>query len=168
LGSQLTKAEKHMTATGGDEAALLGARLDGSENEGHPRDLHMYTLAAHVHWAAEGAKLAIAHLLGTPFPPNTNVGLSFAALHQHLDRAIAEFRTVAPGDLGAGLNREITIENPRGSVRFSGSQFLLEFAIPHFYYHLTSAYGILRNHGVPLTMSDFLGNVGTGATSAGS
>jgi hypothetical protein len=43
----------------------------------------------------------------------------------------------------------------------SGGQFLLAFAIPHFFYHLTTAYGILRNRGVQLTMGDFLGNWGT-------
>jgi hypothetical protein len=43
----------------------------------------------------------------------------------------------------------------------NGGQFLVAFAIPHFFYHVTTAYSILRSHGVPLTMGDFLGNWGT-------
>jgi uncharacterized protein len=117
-----------------------------------PNDLHLYTLAAHVHWAAEGAKLAIARLLDAT---------SFADLHQRLDAAIAYLREIAPSDLEAGLDRAIVIEHRRGSMRSSGGQFLVAFAVPHFFYHLTTAYGILRNQGVQLTMGDFLGNWGT-------
>jgi hypothetical protein len=54
------------------------------------------------------------------------------------------------------------IEIPhRGATRrFSGGQFLVEFAIPNFYFHMTSAYGILRHKGVELTKGDFLGGWG--------
>lgn len=165
LKTQLTKAEEHSATSGGGEAALLEARL---ASEGHlpgvasaaPGDLHMYTLAAQVHWAAEGARLAIAQLLGVPRVPAPNDARSFADLHQRLDATIAYLREIAPGDLEAGLEREIVIEHRRGSMRSSGHQFLVAFAIPHFFYHVTTVYGILRNQGVRLTMGDFLGNWG--------
>jgi hypothetical protein len=166
LKTQLTKAQAHAAADGSGEAASLDAQL---ATEGRvrgvasdaPNDLHGYTLAAHVHWAAEGAKLAIARLLGAPPVPAANDEKSFADLHQRLDATIAYLREIAPSDLEAGLDRAIVIDHRRGSMRFSGGQYLLEFAIPHFYYHLTTAYGILRNQGVQLTMGDFLGNRGT-------
>ena len=163
LKTQLTVAEDHAAASGTSEAALLDAQLAG---EGHaasnaPTDLHGYTLAAQVHWAAEGAKLAIARLLGAPLVPAATEAWSFADLHQRLDATIAYIREIAPSDLEAGLDRAIVIEHPRGSVRSTGGQFLLAFAIPHFFYHVTTAYGILRNQGVQLTMGDFLGNWGT-------
>lgn len=165
LKSQLTKAEAHAAATGIGEATLLDAQLaaDGRERgvaRDTPADLHMYTLAAQVHWAAEGAKLAIAHLLGASPAPAANDAKSFADLHRRLDATIAYLREVAPSKLEAGLDRTIVIEHRRGSVRSSGNQFLLAFAIPHFFYHVTAAYGILRNQGVQLTMGDFLGNWG--------
>jgi hypothetical protein len=166
LKTQLTKAEEHAAATGSGEAALLDAQL-AAEGRVHgvagdsPYDLHRYTLAAHVHWAAEGAKLAIAHLLGAPTVPAANDAQSFADLHQRLDATIAHLREIAPSDLEAGLDRVIVIEHRRGSMHASGGQFLLAFAIPHFFYHVTTAYGILRNQGVQLTMGDFLGNWGT-------
>ncbi|KAB8140320.1 DUF1993 domain-containing protein [Chloroflexia bacterium SDU3-3] len=161
LKMQLTKAEAHAVASGSSEAALLGARLaadEGGAAHASPMDLHMYTLAAQVHWAAEGARMAIALLLGEPAVPNTSDATSFAELHQRLDATIAYLRAAAPDDLEGSLDRTVVVERPRGSMRASGSQFLVALAIPHFFYHMASAYGILRNQGVPLTMGDFLGN----------
>lgn len=165
LKTLLTKAEDHATASGIGEATLLNAQLAGEGRVGGvashaPTDLHMFTLAAQVHWAAEGAKMAIGQLLGTPLAPAANNAKSFADLHQHLDATIAYLREIAPSDLEAGLDRTIVIEHPRGSMQANGSQFLLAMAIPHFFYHMTTAYGILRNQGVRLTMGDFLGNWG--------
>jgi hypothetical protein len=165
LKAQLTKAEDHAVATGSGEATLLDAQLaanGGVRVPGVPgnasNDLHTYTLAAHVHWSAEGARLAIAHLLGAPFGPATTDAKSFAELHQRVDATITHLQDVARSDLEAGLDRTVAIEHRHGSVRSTGAQFLLAFAIPHFFYHVTTAYGIMRNEGVQLTMGDFLGN----------
>ncbi len=165
LRAQLTKAEDHAIASGIGEAALLDAPLaaDGLLRGvpiAAPTDLHRYTLAAHVHWAAEGARLAIAQLLGAPRVPAANEAGSFADLYQRLDETIEYLRSIAASDLEAGLDRAIVVERRHGSVRSTGGQFLLAFAIPHFFYHVTAAYGILRNQGVALTMGDFLGNWG--------
>lgn len=166
LKSPLAKAEEHAAASGSNEAALLNARLGADQHGPHvatyaPTDLHMYTLADHVHWAAEGARLAISRLVGVRAVPAANDAKSFAALHQRIDATIAHLREVTPADLESGLDRAIEIQHPRGSVRASGGRFLLAFAIPHFFYHVTTAYGIFRNQGVELTMGDFLGNWGS-------
>ena len=159
LKTQLTKAEDHVAASGISEAALLDARLATESGTSYsPADLHMFTLAAQIHWAAEGAKVSIGQLLGAPPAPTANDAKSFADLHQHLDATIAYLREIALGDLEPGLDRTIVIEQRRGSTRSSGSQFLIALAIPHFFYHVTTAYSILRNQGVQLTMGDFLGN----------
>ena len=163
LHRQLAKAEDHAAATGSSEVALLDARLapSGSGLGFAPRDLHMYTLADQVHWAAEGAKLAIMHLLGARSVPTANDAKSFVVLYQRIDTTITYLGKVSSRDLESGLDRTIVIEHPGGSTRANGGQFLLAFAIPHFFYHVTTAYGILRNEGVQLTMGDFLGNWGT-------
>jgi hypothetical protein len=165
LQGLLTKAQAHATTNGSGEDALLNAPLAADGPAGGltaeaSHDLHRYTLAQQVHWAAEGAKLAVARLLNVPAVPATNDAKNFADLHQRLDTTIAYLREVAASDLEAGLDRTIVIEHRRGSMTFNGGQFLREFAIPHFYYHLTTAYGILRNQGVNLTMGDFLGGWG--------
>lgn len=146
-------------ASGGDEAALLGARLGAA---GPPADLHGYTLAAQVHWAAEGALLAIALLRDVPRTPAQPDATTFAELDARLEAAIAELRAAPADELEAGLARTITITRRGGSVSAPGDRFLTAFAIPHFHYHLASAYGILRNQGVPLTMGAFLGDWGAG------
>src|SRR5690606_35030522 len=129
--SQLRRAEDHAAASGSGEAAVLDARLgvEGRARDAAPYDLHTYTFAAQVHWATEGARLAIARLLDTPAVPASNDAKSFADLHQRIDATIAYLREIAPGDLEAGLDRAIVIEHRRGSVRSSGRQFLLSFAI---------------------------------------
>ncbi len=166
LKSQSRKAEDHAAVTGSGEAALLGAqlaaagRVRGIANDA-PTDLHLYTFADQVHWAAEGARLAIARLLGGSAVPTSNSAESFADLHQRLDATIAHLEAIAPGDLEAGLDRAIVVEHRGGSTRASGVQFLVAFAIPHFFYHVTMAFAILRSHGVQLTMGDFLGNWAT-------
>ena len=166
LKAQLMKAEAHAAAGGGNAATLLDARLarDGRAGDvasGAQYDLHAYTLAAQAHWAAEGAKVAIANLLGERAVPAASDARSFADLYERIDGTIAYLRRIAASDLEAGLARPIVIEHRRGSVSADGGRFLLAFAIPHFFYHVTSAYGILRNQGVPLTMGDFLGDWST-------
>lgn len=168
LKAQLRKAQDHAAARGTGEAVLLGAQLavEGTLRgvPAAPADLHFYTLAAQVHWASEGAKLAVARLVGAPLAPRENDAKTFSTLHQRLDETIAYLGEVASSDLDAGLDKEIVVEHRRGSVRSSGRQFLLAYAIPHFFYHITTAYGIMRNQGVELTMADFLGNWGASSS----
>ena len=166
LKAQLAKAQEHAGTSGITEAALLEASLSAgahvpSAASAVPADLHTYALAAHVHWAAEGARLAIAQLLGAPRVPAPHDATSFADLHQRLDTTIAYLREIAPADVEARLDREIVIEHRRGSTRSGGGQFLVAFAIPHFFYHVTTAYGIMRNQGMQLTMGNFLGDWST-------
>ena len=166
LKAQLTKAEAHAAATGTDEVTLLEARLARDGQVGDVAndaryDLHTYTLAAQVHWAAEGARLAIAQLLGARPVPSPADAKRFSELHQRIDAAVAYLRGIAVADLEASFDRPIVLEHRRGAVSSSGGQFLLGYAIPHFFYHVSAAYGILRSQGVRLTMSDYLGNWGT-------
>jgi hypothetical protein len=162
LKTLLIKAEQHIAATGSEETDLLKAKLAITKNEEGvsyaPADLHMYSLAAQVHWAVEGANLAIRRLLGEQPIPGKSDEMSFADLHLFLDTTIAYINKIDPGNLELALDSTIMIERPGGSASLSGHHFLLAYAIPHFYYHLTTVYGILRNQGVHLTMRDFLGN----------
>lgn len=165
LKMELLKAHDHVTTSGRGEATLLDAQLATDRHilgaSYPPADLHMYTLAAQIHWAAEGSKLAITRLLGAQPAPAPQDEKSFADLYQRLDAAIAFHRGASPSDLESGLDQTIIIERPSLSMRSSGRQFLVAYAIPHFFYHVTTAYGILRNQGVQLRMSDFLGDWGS-------
>lgn len=163
LKTLLTKAQEH-ASTSCEERALLNARLapaDMVARAGHPSaDVHLYTLAAQVHWAAEGARLAICHLSDGPREPVPSSETSFAELHHYLDETIHFIGQARSDELLAGLGRTIVIERPGGAIQAVGAHFLIAYAIPHFFYHLTATYSILRNAGLKLRMADFLGNWG--------
>jgi uncharacterized protein len=143
----LSKGEAHAASRGTDPAALLKAQLaDG-----------MYGLAVQAHWADEGAKLALNRLLGVDAPARADEGTTFAELHDRLDATLAYIGTVDARALEAGLARTIELSHRGGSKTFRGDRFLTEFAIPSFFFHLTTAYAILRHEGVPLQKGDFLG-----------
>ena len=147
LKGQLKKGVAHAASRGIDPAALLTARLADD----------MYTLAAQAHWSGAAAELSAQRLLGIEATPQTDEAKSFAELQERLDATIACLGAVDPAALEAGLERTIVIPHRGGSRSFSGDRFLTEFAIPSFYFHLTTAYAILRHEGVPLQKGDFLG-----------
>ncbi len=147
LRGQLTKGEAHASATGMDPGSLLHAQLAGD----------MYNLAVQTHWACEGAKIAVARLLGAASTPLAGEGKSFAELYERIDATVAHLGTVDPEALEAGLGRTIELPHRGESRTFRGDRFLTEYAIPSFFFHLTTAYGILRHEGVPLQKGDFMG-----------
>ena len=150
LKSVLRKGEAHAAATGRDPVELLRAQLAPD----------MHPLAAQVHWAGEGAKLAVDRLVGVSTKPRADDAKSFAELHERVDATVAYLGTVAPADLEAGLARTIEVEHRGGSMRFVGEQFLLQLAIPGFFFHVTMAYAVLRQEGVAVTKGDFMGALG--------
>lgn len=153
LKALLSKAEKQAAERGLSLAELLDARLGPAAPDTLP-------LASQVHWAAEGAKRSIERLLGIETASSNDDAKSFAELYQRIDAAIAQLQSISPSELEAGLSRAIEIVNRRGSIHFTGDRFLREFSMPHFYFHVTCAYTILRQRGIELTMADFLGRFG--------
>jgi hypothetical protein len=151
LKALLTKGEAHAAASGRDPADLIDAQLAPDMNG----------LAVQVHWAAEGAKMAVDRLLGHATAPGAaEPAKTFEALRGRIDTTVAYLRGVDRAALEAGLERAIAIENRGRVMRFTGSQFLLQFALPSFFFHFTAAYALLRYKGVPLTKGDFLGPQG--------
>ena len=140
LKTILTKAEAH------------GMNVSASLVDG------MQDLAAQVHWAGEGSVLALNRVLGvSPSPAAPPSAKTFAELRASVDRAIAALRAVDPGVLEASLERTVELPWRGGTKAFRGDRFLLEFALPNFFFHLTLAYAILRKEGVPLEKADFMG-----------
>ena len=147
LKALLTKGEAHASERAMDPGELLHAQLAHD----------MYDLATQAAWAAEGARAAVNRLAGVTASPAATAAGSFAELHERLDATVAYLESQSLEDLEAGLERAITLEHRGTSTTFVGSRFLLEFALPSFFFHLTTAYGILRHKGVQVTKGDFLG-----------
>jgi hypothetical protein len=153
LKSLLIKAEQQVAERGILASELLEARLAAPA----PDTLN---LASQVHWAAAGARRAIERLLDAPVAASNDDAKTFAELYERIDAAITHLQTISASDLEANMSRELDVQNRRGTMHFTGDRFLLEFAIPHFYFHVTNAYAILRHRGIQLTMADFLGRIG--------
>jgi hypothetical protein len=143
LKTLLTKGEAH------------GTKLTASLVEG------MQDLAAQVHWASEGSKLALERVLAVSLapasPPPSPSAMTFADLQASIDGAISYLEAIDPAALEAGFDRVIELPVRGGTKSYRGDRFLIEFALPNFFFHLTLAYAILRKEGVPLEKSDFMG-----------
>ncbi|HEX2670645.1 MAG TPA: DUF1993 family protein, partial [Polyangiaceae bacterium] len=101
LKTILTKGEAHAAAVGKPSASLLEAQLANDMNG----------LAVQVHWAAEGAKLSIARLLGITPTASTNQAKTMADLRQRIDDTLLHLGALAAQDLELGLTRVIEIEH---------------------------------------------------------
>ena len=142
----LRKGEAHVSETGADPASYVEARLAPD----------MLTLAGQVQRASDTSKLAMERITGTPSPKLEDNEKTFADLYARIDRTIAYIDGFKEAQLD-GLETK-TIELKLGSFTptFSGSSYLFTFALPNFFFHVTTAYDILRHKGVKLSKIDYL------------
>lgn len=133
------------------EAELIEARLAPD----------MKPLPAQYQMASDSAKNAMARLTGTEAPSMPDTEASFAELRDRCDRTIAYIRTADRAAFDAAADREVVLKFPNGmGYRFTGSAYLTGFALPNFFFHVTTAYAILRAAGVSLGKPDFLQHLG--------
>lgn len=144
----LEKGEAHARGRGEDPAALLQARLYED----------MLPLVRQVQIATDTAKFGAARLAGVESPRFEDVETTFDELYARLD-AIADYlRTFDEAALQGSETRAVTLSTrTRGDLHFDGRGYLLGHALPNLFFHVTTAYAILRHHGVPLGKLDYLG-----------
>jgi len=147
LARILDKAVAHAAANKSDPEALLALRL-------HPS---MWNLAEQVRAACNFPVRACVRLAGTAMPQFEGKDDSIAALKARLDFTLKFIESVPASAFAGSESKEIIY--PRGDTqhKVSGKDYLLDFALPNFYFHLTAAYSILRQHGVALVKEDYLG-----------
>lgn len=116
----------------------------------------MLTLAGQVQRASDTSKLAIARLLGTEAPKFEDDETTLEQLKGRVGKTIAYIEGADSAALDAGATREITLKFGPASHTFSGADFVTEFALPNFYFHLATAHGILRNAGIAVGKRDYL------------
>jgi hypothetical protein len=130
-----------------DPPALMEARLAPD----------MRPLPAQYQMASDSAKNALARLTGTQAPSMPDTETSFAELRDRCERTIDYVKSFDARSLDGSEDREVVIKFPNGTgYRFRGAEYLAGFAIPNFFFHVTTAYAILRNAGVSLGKPDFL------------
>ncbi len=121
-----------------------------------PLQFQIISVAHHSLGAIQGVE-------GGTFTPPPTLDLDFAGLQELVTDArskLAEYDREAINALG---DRELTFKTQSFSLDFGGQDFLLSFSVPNFYFHVTTAYDILRNLGVPLGKRDYLGQLSTKA-----
>jgi uncharacterized protein len=151
LSTLLDKGAQHAAAAGLDPAALLDARLAPD----------MYPLAMQVRLACDHAKNGTARLIGLEPPPFAEVEPTLSELQARIARTIEYLGGVPEAAFAGAAEREIRMPLQAGlSLEMTGLQFLRDWALPHFYFHVVTAYDILRHHGVALGKRDFMAHIG--------
>ena len=143
----LTKAEAHESAAGLAPGSLIGARLADD----------MLPLSGQVQRMSDSAKLAAARLTGVDAPRFEDAETTYPQLHERVARTIAFLETVDASAFEGSREREVVVRAGKTEKTFGGEQYLFEFAIPNVFFHVTTAYAILRHRGVPIGKLDYLG-----------
>jgi hypothetical protein len=143
----LKKGEAYADANQIEHSVLLNARLFPD----------MYPLIRQVQIATDMSKGGAARLANLEIPKFEDTETSFAELQTRIVKTLAFIETVTPAQLEGAENREITITIRKVDLKFTGLDYLLYWLNPNVYFHVTTAYNILRHNGTPLGKADFLG-----------
>jgi hypothetical protein len=113
--------------------------------------------ARQVQIATDMSKGAAARLSGLEVPKYEDNETTFAELQARITKTIAFIETVKPAQLEGSESRDVTITVRKVDLKFTGQDYLLKWVNPNVYFHVTTAYNILRHNGVELGKPDFLG-----------
>ncbi|MGB6906550.1 MAG: DUF1993 domain-containing protein [Methyloceanibacter sp.] len=149
LSAMLHTAASYAAERKIDESVLLNWRLSPD----------MFPLLRQVLIATDFAKGTTARLAGVEVPKYADDEKSFAELQQRIAKTVSFVQTLKPADIDGSEGRDIELSVGGRQMRFKGQPYLLDFALPNFYFHVTTAYGLLRACGVGLGKMDFLGPV---------
>jgi hypothetical protein len=119
----------------------------------------MFPLGEQVRAVSYHALAAAANLIGDT-PPEFERGYkSLPELLAEIDTTLARLEALTVSQFEGAATRVITLDLRRGRVRLDGRRYLAHFALPNFFFHLTTAYDILRHCGVAVGKGDFLGDL---------
>lgn len=149
LSALLSKGEAFAQDSGLTPADLIDARLAPD----------MLPLARQVQIASDAAKGACARLGDVENPGFADTETSFAELQDRIARTIAFVWSVPAARFEGSETRIVTMKTRDATHEFPGQTFLLHVALPNFFFHVSTAYAILRHKGVPLGKMDYLGGL---------
>jgi hypothetical protein len=145
----LDKAEAHAAARKFDPTNYLSMRLTPDQ----------WPLVRQIQTFCDHAKNASSRLAGATPPVMEDKETTVAELRARIQATLAHLKTVDAHAVDAGADREIVLPLGPNKMKIQGANYLLHFALPNFYFHLTTAYDILRSAGVEIGKRDFLGAV---------
>jgi hypothetical protein len=130
-----------------DPAVLTSARLAPD----------MHPLNRQVHLLSDTAKGACARLAGVAVPSFADTETTFPELKARIAKTLDFIASVRPDQIDGSETRDISLKAGSRELSFKGQDYLVRFALPNFYFHVTTAYAILRHNGVPIGKLDYLG-----------
>jgi hypothetical protein len=147
LATLLEKGEAH--AKGLDPDTLVAARLTDD----------MLPLSGQVQRASDASKGAVSRLTGVEAPAMPDEEVSFADLQKRVADTLAYIQSVDAAAFDGSDDRTVELKLPGGTLTFTGEDYLFGFALPNFFFHVVTAYDILRHKGVQIGKLDYLGPV---------
>lgn len=147
LSAILQKAVTYATTKDIEESVLINARL-------YP---DMFALARQVQIACDVSKGAGARLSGIEAPKHEDNESTFEELEQRIRKTIEFLESIPEDKINGTEVKEIALQAGPMELKFNGSTFLSVWALPNLYFHVTTAYNILRHNGLEIGKLDFLG-----------
>ena len=144
----LDKAEAHATEKKIEPAALLQFRLFPD----------MLPFTRQIQIACDFAKGAAARLGGLDVPSYEDTEVTFADLKARIVKTLAYIDSVPQASIEGSEERAITTGSGEKTKHFTGQTYLFHYALPHFFFHASTAYDILRHNGVEVGKKDFIGS----------
>ena len=148
LSAILEKAEAHAGDKKIEPAALLQARL-------YP---DMFPFTRQVQVACDFANGCAARLAGVDVPRYDDSEQTFAELRERIATTLTFIDSLPQDGIEASAQRDISTSSGANAKQFKGQVYLVHYALPHFYFHATTAYAILRHNGVDVGKKDFIGS----------
>lgn len=150
LSAILAKGEAFAKEKGIDNTELVETRLIED----------MDPLRSQIQRASDAAKGAGARLTATEIPSFSDDEKTLPELRERIAKTIAYLKSLDPEAFAGAETRDVTINSRRVTHQMSGQDYFLKFALPNFYFHVTTAYALLRHKGVQIGKMDYLGELG--------
>jgi hypothetical protein len=144
----LDKGEQHCKDKGVDPSSVLATRL--------AEDMQPLTFQVLMAIAHSAGAMATLREQKRERPSGLE---TFAGCKLAVEQALAELDKIQPADLENAATANVELKFPGRELKFTGQGYLLSYAMPQFFFHVTTAYAILRHEGAPIGKRDFLGRV---------
>lgn len=142
-------AAAHVDANQLSVEKILNARLAPDQ----------YGFVRQVQVATDNGKFIPGRLAGKPWPSHPDTETSFAELRARIASVTGYLGTFKREDFAEAHERKIVLPWMEPGQYMRGDEYLVQFALPNFYFHVTTAYSILRHEGVQLGKTDYLGEI---------
>ena len=147
MNACLDKAESHATAKKFDTSVYLGARLAPD----------MLPFTKQIQIACDTVKFCVARLAGVDSPKFDDNETTLTELRERINATIAYVKSVPAAQIDGSEEKDITLPRRDGPIIMKGEAYLNHFVLPNFFFHLTTAYALLRHNGVEVGKMDYLG-----------